>query len=54
MLPQRNPKAYYRRLMYSYNTPDFTVQPVETHPRSMGQAIESDNRTSTSTLNIEQ
>ena len=28
MLPQRNPKDYYRKLMYSYNTPDFTSEPV--------------------------
>lgn len=28
LLPQRDPKTYYRRLMYSYNTPDFTSKPV--------------------------
>ncbi len=28
MLPQRNPKEYYRRLMDSYNTPDFVAEPV--------------------------
>lgn len=29
LLPQRNPKKYYRRLLYSYNTPDFSLQPLE-------------------------
>ena len=28
MLPQRNPKEFYRQLLYSYNTPDFTSRPV--------------------------
>lgn len=28
LLPQRNPKRYYRRLMYSFNTPDFVLQRV--------------------------
>lgn len=30
MLPQRNPKDYYRRLLDSYNTPDFCLRPVPT------------------------
>ena len=53
MLPQRNPKTYYRRQMYSYNTPDFTAQPVDAHPRSMGQAIESDERISATTMKMD-
>ena len=28
MLPQRNPKVYYRLLLHSYNTPDFTLRRV--------------------------
>ena len=44
LLPQRNPKQYYRRLMYSYNTPDFTSAPVKTNARIMGRKIESDKR----------
>jgi Tol biopolymer transport system component len=28
MLPQRNPKEYYRQLLYSFNTTDFTSHPV--------------------------
>jgi len=35
LLPQRNPKNYYRRLMYSYNTPDFTSRRVETDEQEM-------------------
>ena len=51
MLPQRNPKQYYRLLLYSYNTPDFTSRPVETDARQMGRNIESDQRTATETRN---
>lgn len=47
MLPQRNPKEYYRRLLHSYNTPDFTSRPVSFDARSLGRAIESDARTAT-------
>jgi len=49
LLPQRNPRQYYRRLLYSYNTPDFTSRPVEINPREMGRRIESDERTTTKT-----
>lgn len=44
LLPQRHPKTYYRRLLYSYNTPDFTTKPVEAHARQLGVLIESDKR----------
>ena len=49
LLPQRNPRQYYRRLLYSYNTPDFTSRPVEIDSRKMGRRIESDERTVTKT-----
>ena len=29
LLPQRDPKRYYRELLYSFNTPDFTSKPVD-------------------------
>ena len=29
LLPQRNPKVYYRRSLYSFNTPDFTNKKVK-------------------------
>jgi Tol biopolymer transport system component len=41
MLPQRNPKEYYRLLLHSYNTPDFTSRPVQTDPRPTGRHINS-------------
>ena len=47
MLPQRNPKKYYQQLLYSYNTPDFTSKPVKYDARTMGNRIESDQRTGT-------
>ena len=47
MLPQRNPKEFYRLLLYSYNTPDFTSRPVNTDVRQMGRNIESEQRVST-------
>ena len=47
LLPQRNPKEFYRGLLYSYNTPDFTSRPVKTDARRMGKNIESDQRTPT-------
>lgn len=51
LLPQRNPKQYYRRLLYSYNTPDFTSRPVETDARKMASRINSDERIPTKTQN---
>ena len=47
MLPQRNPKEFYRQLLYSYNTPDFTSRPVNSNARQIGRNIESDLRTDT-------
>ena len=34
LLPQRDPRRYYRRLMYSYNTPDFTSVSVSARQAS--------------------
>ena len=47
MLPQRNPKEYYRRLLYSYNTPDFTSRPVKMDARQAGRNILSNKRVAT-------
>ena len=44
LLPQRNPKEYYRGLLYSYNTPDFTSRPVKMDAREMGRRLESPKR----------
>lgn len=51
MLPQHNPKEYYRKLLHSYNTPDFTSRRISFDARSLGRAIESDERTSTTVKN---
>ena len=47
ILPQKNPKRYYRELLDSYNTPDFTSRPVDTDARLMGREIETNRRIST-------
>lgn len=47
LLPQRHPKTYYRDLLYSYNTPDFTAAPVPLDARSMGRHIEDEHRVET-------
>lgn len=47
LLPQRDPKQFYRRLMYSYNTPDFTSKPVDTNPPHMMHQLMQGNRIST-------
>jgi hypothetical protein len=51
LLPQQDPKHYYRSLLYSYNTPDFTIRPVETDPKTLMKLLESDQRKATSTSN---
>ena len=48
LLPQRNPKVYYRRSLYSYNTPDFSNRRIQADAREMGIRIESDQRIATS------
>ena len=44
LLPQRNPKEYYRGLLDSYNTPDFATHPLNSHARELAPQIESDRR----------
>jgi hypothetical protein len=44
MLPQRDPKRYYRDLLDSYNTPDFTKRKVDAHARRIAADIMSDRR----------
>lgn len=44
MLPQRNPKRYYQQSLYSFNTPDFTSQPVMMDARAMGIQLEHKER----------
>ena len=44
LLPQRHPKHYYQASLYSYNTPDFTIRPVESRGRELGRRIWSSQR----------
>ena len=53
LLPQRNPRQYYRRLLYSFNTPDFTSRPVDTGARELARRINGDERIPTKTFNID-
>lgn len=47
LLPQRDPKRYYGRSMYSFNTPDFASGPLHTDAQRLGQLIEGEQRTAT-------
>lgn len=47
LLPQRHPKQYYRDLMYSFNTPDFTSKPVDYDSRETARRINGQERVAT-------
>ena len=47
MLPQRNPKRYYRMMLNSFNTPDFASRPIQIDARNMGNRIEAPQRVET-------
>ncbi len=47
LLPQRNPKEYYSKSLYSFNTPDFTKAKVKFDAYNAGIEIASDKRTET-------
>ena len=47
LLPQKNPKEYYSKSIYSFNTPDFTSHPVELDSREVARQIISDKRIET-------
>lgn len=44
LLPQRNPREYYRRLIHSYNVPDFTAGRVELDVRAFADEIFNGDR----------
>ena len=44
LLPQRNPRKYYRELFYSFNVPDFTSQPVSFDVDEAQRQVESNQR----------
>ena len=47
LLPQQNPKRYYQRLMYSFNTPDFVSSPVNIDSNNMSKALLKEPRVAT-------
>lgn len=47
MLPQRNPKSYYEKSLFSFNVPDFTKQKVDFDAYEAGREITSDKRIET-------
>lgn len=47
MLPQRNPKTYYRRQMFSYNTPDFTTSRIDADSHDTARRIRGNERVRT-------
>ena len=47
MLPQRHPKEYYGKSLYSFNVPDFTTTKVDFDAYEAGREIVSDKRVET-------
>ena len=47
LLPQQHPKHYYRQLLHSYNTPDFTLKPFKTESATVIDLLERSDRTET-------
>jgi hypothetical protein len=47
MLPQKNPKEYYWRSFYSFNTPDFTKSKVSFDTSKAVSEVMSDQRIET-------
>ena len=47
MLPQRNPKRYYKMSLYSFNTPHFATRAVKLNKKETGKQIDSDVRVKT-------
>lgn len=47
LLPQQNPQEYYDKTVYSFNTPDFILRPINTDQRATANAILSSERTPT-------
>ena len=47
LMPQQNPKEYYRQSLYSYNTPDFTSRPVTTRAEELSGLLNGKERAET-------
>ena len=48
LLPQRNPRKYYREMMQSYNVPDFTKTQVKIDAHKFGRKLLGNKRTKVS------
>lgn len=44
MLPQKNPRDFYRSLMFSYNIPELMEEPVKTSERQFSKVVKGDAR----------
>ncbi|MCR5644265.1 MAG: hypothetical protein K6G32_13140 [Prevotella sp.] len=44
LMPQHNPKRYYHRSLYSFNTPDFISSPIKANSKGMGRIIKDNSR----------
>ena len=44
VLPQKNPRKFYRSTLYSYNVPDFTKDKISFDTRGVYEAVFSDER----------
>ncbi|MGX8696305.1 MAG: hypothetical protein ACSW8D_07975, partial [Prevotella sp.] len=47
LLPQEQPRRYYDTSLYSFNTPDFTLRPVDFDAYAAAREISSDQRVTT-------
>jgi hypothetical protein len=44
MLPQRNPRRFYRERFFSFNVPDFVIAPTHFDGRKASRIINDDYR----------
>ena len=47
LLPQQNPKRYYQRSIYSFNTPDFISKPIKINSEDLIRSLRSESRVET-------
>ena len=47
LMPQHNPKRYYHRSLYSFNTPDFISSPIKANSKGLGRRLKKDSRITT-------
>lgn len=47
LLPQQNPKRYYQRSLYSFNTPDFISKPIKINSEDLIRSLRSESRVET-------